>query len=197
MPLLEGDAETRCTLAEFEAGYDYALGIDVILRFNSGMESTLQEKFLFTRFKTVTVEYMQDWANDVRGDWFKMRAQYYFVGYDRNKSCTFQDWILLNWPATQQATAQNLIAWDCRPNLEDGARANFRFAHFDIFPPFCVVACSDLSRTLDRTIAAIEDGIAPVEMRQLKMALEAHIPENNHAQRSTVARAMGVSGRTR
>ena len=143
MPLCPDEREMQCSKEEFVAGYDYALGIDVILEFDIGMEATLQEKFLFTSFKTVTVEYYQNPDTRELGDWFRMRAQYYFVGYDRNKALDFQDWILLDWPATMRATAQRRIHWLDRTNAQDGARATFRYAGFEQFPPDCVVASSD------------------------------------------------------
>ncbi|GAJ20241.1 unnamed protein product, partial [marine sediment metagenome] len=48
MPLMPGEETIDCAMKEFEAGYDYQLGIDVILRPVAGGEGTLQEKFLFT-----------------------------------------------------------------------------------------------------------------------------------------------------
>ena len=140
--LLPGYEEMRCTSEEFTAGYDSQLGIDVILNFESGMTSTLQEKFLFTKFKTVTVEYMQDWRQEIPGDWFNLRAQYYFVGYDRINANTFQDWIILNWSVAQQLTTEGLIPWQLLYNKFDGARANAKFAKFDDFPARCVLARS-------------------------------------------------------
>ena len=142
MPLSPGEGEIRCTPEEFEAGYDKDLGVDVIFRFKSGMEATLQEKFLFTRFKTVTVEYMQNWRIEEPGDWFHMKAQYYFVGYDRTEAYTFQDWILLDWAAVQRATNTGTLRWEERRNRKDGAQASFKFAQFDAFPRTCIVANS-------------------------------------------------------
>lgn len=140
LPLLPGDSEIRCTLDEFMAGYDAKLGIDVILTFASGMQSTIQEKFLYTNNTTVTVEYMQDPSKDVHGDWFNMRADYYFVGYDRTNAFAFQDWILLDWPATKRATEQGRIQWIDKQNTRDGAMASFRYISFDDIPSECIVA---------------------------------------------------------
>jgi hypothetical protein len=128
------------TLAEFEAGYDRFLGIDVILTFADGEEATLQEKFLEKDYRTVTVEYMQNPITQEKGDWFKMKCDYYFVGYDRIEGRYFQDWIMLHWSHARQLTAQGRITWDLLSNKRDGARANFRSAHFSTFPPECVVA---------------------------------------------------------
>lgn len=143
MPLMPGTELLKCTKAEFEAGYDYALGIDVILRLVNGQEMTLQEKFLTTTFKTVTVEFMQNPKTGERGDWFNMKAQLYFTGYDHEEALDFQEWILLNWPNTQMEPS---IDWKIRYNGRDGACASFKYAHFSQFPPHCVVACSDDSR---------------------------------------------------
>jgi len=85
MPLLPGYERIKCTLDDFKAGYDYELGIDVNFNFTSGMTATLQEKFLYVKHKTVTVEYMQNWRTKEQGDWFNMKPQYYFVGYDRRE----------------------------------------------------------------------------------------------------------------
>ncbi len=156
----------HCSKDDFLAGYDCALGIDVILGLANGTVATLQEKFLYTKFKTVTVEYMQNPHTGERGDWFNMKPQYYFVGYDRyhhdcfdkiarrdkeqlvmeasesglcptcKKAFTFQDWILLDWAAVQR----EVLPWKLKPNNEDGARANFRYLNFHLFPPQCIVA---------------------------------------------------------
>ncbi len=72
MPLLPEDEVIECSKEEFQAGYDYQLGIDVIIRPQNGSESTLQEKFLFTDWNTATVEHCQDWMTLEPGDWFKL-----------------------------------------------------------------------------------------------------------------------------
>jgi hypothetical protein len=139
MPLEDGVESLMVSKDQFMAGYDYALGIDVILKFSAGSEMTLQEKFLFTKYKTVTVEYMQDWRTGEQGDWFNMKCQLYFVGYDSVKSGKFTDWVLLDWPRVQMATMQNRINWSERRNQNDGARASFRYADMYSFPPDCVL----------------------------------------------------------
>lgn len=132
MPLEIGDELLRVDLNSFESGYDKFLGVDVMLGFESGQSATMQEKFLFTTFNTVTVEYMQDWRTGERGDWFKMKAQYYFTGYVRNNE--FTNWIVLDWPSTIRATAQNKIKWGERQNMRDGARSSFRYCPIQDFP---------------------------------------------------------------
>lgn len=138
-PLEPSDDELRCTKEEFEAGYDYQLGIDVILKFTSGNTATIQEKFLFTLYRTVTVEYWQDWRTQEPGDWFNMKCQYYFTGYDEKKSGLFNDWIMLDWARVMLATSQGRIRWNEKPNKEDGARASFRYVPFHELPTDTIV----------------------------------------------------------
>ncbi|MBA7568640.1 hypothetical protein ES708_10374 [subsurface metagenome] len=148
MPLLPGDEEVNCTLEEFEAGYDYQLGIDVILRPVAGGEGTLQEKFLFTDFDTVTIEHCQDWLTLEKGDFFKLKANYYFVGYDPTGCLQFGPWVLLDWPRLQRATAQGRIKWRLRGNLKDKARASFMYVKMDELPADVRVASSNLAYSL-------------------------------------------------
>jgi len=140
MPLLPGEETIECTTEEFQSGYDYQLGIDVILRPQGQGESTMQEKFLFTDYYTVTVEHCQDWLNLDPGDWYRLKAQYYFVGYATKGSARFDRWILLDWPRLQRATAQHRIPWRLRGNLRDRARASFMFVEFGKLPPDVIVA---------------------------------------------------------
>lgn len=139
MPLAEGDYDWRVEKKEFIAGYDHLLGIDVIFTFQGGQEATLQEKFLNTNYNSVTVEYMQNPSTGEQGDWFKMKCDYYFVGYDQFRTNRFQSWILLNWPMTRQLTNQGKITWYDKQNTKDGARASFRYVHFNSLPECCIV----------------------------------------------------------
>lgn len=139
MPLADGEHELKVTKNEFEAGYDHLLGIDVIFTFRNGMECTMQEKFLTAKYQTVTVEHMQNPSTGEKGDWFTMKCDYYFVGYDREQKYDFQEWIMLNWPIVRQLTNQNKINWQLNKNKEDGARADFKYASFCQFPKECIV----------------------------------------------------------
>jgi len=142
MPLMPGEETIDCTLKEFEAGYDYKLGIDVILRHVAGSESTLQEKFLFTDYNTVTIEHCQDWLLLEKGDWFKLKANYYFVGYDPTGCLQFDPWVLLDWPRVQRVTAERRIPWRLRGNYKDKARASFMYVKMDELPEDTCVASS-------------------------------------------------------
>ena len=147
MPLLPGEEVMDCTREEFEAGYDYQLGIDVIIRPQGQGESTMQEKFLFTTYHTVTVEHCQDWMTLEPGDWFKLKAEYYFVGYGKNRQ-QFAPWVLLDWPRLQRATAQGRIKWHLRGDYTDNARASFIFLDMDKLPADVRVASSNRAYSL-------------------------------------------------
>ncbi len=123
--------------------YDRHLGIDVVLRLANGRALTLQEKFLTTTFNTVTVEYMNDAARGVPGDWFSMKTQLYFVGYVDQATMTWRRWLLLNWPAVVIQTERGALVWEERVNQNDAARASFRYAPMASFPASCVVASSE------------------------------------------------------
>ncbi len=136
--LLPGLEYVKCTPEEKFARYDIEFGVDVILNFTNGQRATIQEKVLTTQFSTVTVEYYQDWRNEIPGDWFNLMCDFYFVGYTNSRPNELDRWILLDWNKVKMAG--DIIRWQARENQGDGAMANFRYVHFDAFPPDCVVA---------------------------------------------------------
>ena len=140
--LSDGSDTIECTLDEFQAGYDKFLGIDVLLSFKNGMTLTMQEKFLTTRYDTVTVEYYNNPRTGDTGDWFDLKAQLYFVGYwDKNKSTKgFHKWILLDWVRVVAATQKELIPWQEQGNNHSAARASFKFVGFHAIPDSCIIA---------------------------------------------------------
>ena len=139
---MPGEETKDCTREEFVAGYDSKLGIDVFLRLLTGFECTLQEKFLFTGWNTVTVEYYQNRLTKEPGDWFKLNVSYYFVGYDPTQCLQFHPWVLLDWTGVQRATAQGRITWRLKPCSEDNARASFKYVKMDELPTDVCVASS-------------------------------------------------------
>jgi hypothetical protein len=139
-PLDDGDKNLDCSSDEFNAGYDKELGIDTILRTKAGQILTLQEKFLFTPFNTVTVEYMQNPKTQERGDWFDIKCQLYFVGYDYPQTGTrFVSWVLLDWARVVMATQRGDLKWKLRRNKWDGARADFKYTPIKDIPKYCVI----------------------------------------------------------
>ena len=139
-PLCPDVAQVNCSLKEFEAGYDHALGIDVVFKFANGTTATLQEKFLTTDWDTLTVEYMQDPDNNIPGDWFNMKCQYYFVGYydTSHRELGFDRYAMVNWVDLQRYP----LRWhDGRNNREVcGARASFRYVSIYAIPDRCIIA---------------------------------------------------------
>lgn len=125
------------TPAEKLARYDIEFGIDVILNLANGQTCTVQEKILTTRYHTVTVEYYQDHQNQVPGDWFKLKCDFYFVGYIGHRtSGRLLRYILLDWNRVKLSN----IEWQVNQNHKDNARANFRYTSFENFPANCIIA---------------------------------------------------------
>jgi hypothetical protein len=142
-PLAEGDITVDVVRGTWEASADMHLGIDTRIRFReTGLTASLQEKFLFTNYNTVTIEYMQDPIAGVQGDWFSLNCQYYFCGYANESRTKFDRWILLDWPRTQRATNKLMIPWRTGQNSHDNAKASFRFVDFNRIHKTCIVASS-------------------------------------------------------
>lgn len=145
-PLLLGEEVIECTKEEFEAGYDYQLGIDLILRGSELGEATMQEKFLFTGFNTITIEHCQDWLTLEPGDWFKLKSQYYFVGYDEQQlTGSLTPWVLCDLARLRRATGQRRIPWKLRGDYTERARASFMYCEFEKLPPDVLAASSERS----------------------------------------------------
>lgn len=134
MPLLPTTEHIEISKEDFAAGYDRFLGIDVHLKTERQLAFTLQEKYLYEKnYHHVTVEYMQDHERDTPGDWFNLRCQLYFVGYDRYLTGEFDEWVLLNWVSFQMAI-ENGLQFDVRKNGKDGARASLACVPFRALP---------------------------------------------------------------
>lgn len=140
MPLLPGEVTVDCTKAQVKARYDWREGIDVLLYFESGSKTTLQEKFLYTSFHTATFEDKKD--NGSPGQWYTCTAQYYFVSYDERPPIGFEEWRLLDLPELHRLDAQGKIPWGFRQNLKPGRRNWFRFVKFSAIPDSAVIASS-------------------------------------------------------
>jgi len=140
-PLVDGYERIECTLEEFKAGYDRFLGVDVLLTLETGQVLTLQEKFLMTSFRTATVEYYQRPQAQEEGDWFKLKCQLYFVGYNYpSPDNQFSTYVLLDWPRVVLATAQDRITWRVRGNQRQNAMANFKYCEIEGIPEDCTIA---------------------------------------------------------
>jgi len=109
---------------------DREFAVDVEIKLPTGHILLGQEKFLSSRYAskaTVTVEYEQNQYTGEKGDWFRLAAQLYFVGYFTPDGQHFKPWILLNWPAVVLATLQGKIVWEDSQNHDGRALASFRW----------------------------------------------------------------------
>lgn len=136
-PLMPGTEIRNPKKEEVMASYDYQEGIDLILNFADGTKATLQEKYLFSNYRTATFTEHQ---KNKFGEWYTCTAQYYFVGYARNmrgNDYSFQEWILLDLLRIHLAE----IDWKFGNNRMDGYLGiKFRYAHIDEIPKECIVA---------------------------------------------------------
>ena len=124
---------------------DISFAIDVRITMPNDMIITGQEKSLshkYSSFGTVTVEYMQDWQNEVSGDWFKLAPQFYFVGYCNKDNNGFMPWVLLNWLEVILSSNNNKIAWIDQQNKDGRAKASFKYTKMKSLPDNCLIACS-------------------------------------------------------
>ena len=124
---------------------DIQFAIDLQITFPCGFILLGQEKFLSAeqaKYKTLTVEFMQDPKTGEGGDWFKLAAQFYFCGYFTRDQKDFDPWVLVNWPAVVLATHTGQIKWGERQNMDGRARASFRFCYIHALPVACIIASS-------------------------------------------------------
>lgn len=122
---------------------DKEFGIDVTITMYSGMVLTGQEKFLshnYAKYRSVTIEYMQNPITGERGDWFKLAPMFYFVGYMTESGGGFYPWVLVNWPAIVLATGKGKVIWLENANKDGHARASFRYTIMDKIPSDCIIA---------------------------------------------------------
>lgn len=129
--------------SEDEAILDIKFALDVKLTLTTGQILLGQEKFLserYSKFRSITVEYMQNSAE--QGDWFKLGAQFYFVGYYNRDGNAFEPWIMFNWPNVVMETHYGNIEWEDNKNKDGRAQASFKWCAMGKFPEWCIVASS-------------------------------------------------------
>jgi len=127
---------------------DRVLAIDIQIRQSSGLILTGQEKFLsyeYAKYRTVTIEHMQNPKTNEQGDWFKLASQFYFCGYEEPNKKTFNPWVILDWSKVVIETEAGRIKWREGQNKDGHARATFRFTSMDSIPAICVIAKSEES----------------------------------------------------
>jgi hypothetical protein len=150
MDLLESNKTTECDTGDLIGRYDLVEGIDIILRFKDGTKGTLQQKTLFSDFKTVTFEEYKN--SNKPGAWYYCTAQYYFVIYTNESqeqlknilysddfSCSIRDAMLINLAELHKLSLNNSIKWNENRNRNDGRRSPFRYIFYNDVPDSCII----------------------------------------------------------
>lgn len=124
---------------------DRFFAIDVSLTMSNGQILTGQEKFLSptcARFRSITVEYMQNHQTNEPGDWFKLAPMFYFVGYFTPDYRRFDPWVLIDWPRLVLESNAGRVTWLDNRNKDGMARASFRYTIMDKLPTSCIIGSS-------------------------------------------------------
>jgi hypothetical protein len=136
-------------IERFELDDSYVLdkyfAIDVRITLPNDQILLGQEKFLshkYARYRSMTVEYMDDPAINKQGDWFKLGAQFYFTGYFNEKGDDFEPWVMANWTNIVTETVDGNIRWSHNENKNGRARANFTYTYMEQLPDTSIIACS-------------------------------------------------------
>lgn len=130
---------------------DREYAIDIQFTLGNGMKMTGQEKF--RRFETwreqhnrpqyadVTVEFYNDPALKVQGDWFNLASQFYFAGFASKDEACFDRYVFLDWLQVVLETAHGNICWKTLNQADGRAKASFQYTPFRLLPAKCVIAC--------------------------------------------------------
>jgi hypothetical protein len=130
---------------EDDAVLDKYFAIDVKLTLPSGQILLGQEKFLsheYANYKSVTVEHYQNPMTGEHGDWFKLAAQFYFIGYLTADRTAFDPWVLIDWLQIVVKTLHGEIQWRNNGNTKSNARASFRYTNMVALPKSCIISSS-------------------------------------------------------
>lgn len=145
MPLQDGISIEECeTVKDAKAKYDYIDGIDCFVNFQNGHRASIQEKFLFTDYKTATFTDTNKYGK--LGSFYTCISQYYFVAYavDYPNDKAFRDYILIDFPGLVRWDAAKGLNWKINSNNYQGLeRINFRYLYYNEIPKPLVVYSSD------------------------------------------------------
>ena len=122
---------------------DQQFAIDVTIIMDNGMVLNGQEKFLsynYSKYNSLTVEFMQDPLTDEKGDWFKLAPQFYLCAYFNEAQTDFIKYILIYWPKLVIHTNNNVIDWRLNVNNNGRAKASFKWINFNNIPDDCIIA---------------------------------------------------------
>jgi len=118
-------------------------GVDGDLYFGDGSRLTFQAKALeprYATFGTITIEYYNDPATGLIGDWFTCMAQIYVCGYTLEDYSGMRPWAVVDYPALKIASQQGRIPWLVRQNSKTSAMANFKYVTIDHLPKSVLIA---------------------------------------------------------
>lgn len=138
LPLAHGSEHKFVGKADIGAMYDMIEGIDVILTLTDGSRVTLQEKVLFTTFRTATFEIKKSSGNP--GAWFYCTAQLYFVGYVSPDTGQVASYVLIDLARLKIEHNRNTLKWQYRKNNKEGRKEEFMFIKFDDIPTSCIIS---------------------------------------------------------
>jgi hypothetical protein len=138
LPLQSGSQYKYACKADIGAMYDMIEGIDVILTLADGSKITLQEKVLFTTFRTATFETKK--GSGSQGAWFYCTAQLYFVGYVSQDTGLVTSYVLIDLARLKIEHNRNALKWQYRKNNKDGRKEEFMYIMFDDIPNSCIIS---------------------------------------------------------
>jgi len=116
---------------------DQKFCIDITITMPNGMILNGQEKFLsfkYAKYASLTIEYMQNFKTEERGDWFKLASQFYFCGYLNKNQDEFVKYILTDWTKFVIYTNKNKLRWNLNENKDGKAKASFKYIYFTDVP---------------------------------------------------------------
>lgn len=120
---------------------DTEYSMDVTLTLTTGIQLSLQEKFLYTNYHTLTIEFLND-ENNLResGDWFNLaNVQMYFIAYfPKSYEDRLTLWVLID---LEKLWKTNEIDWCYNRNKKGNATASFLYTNFLNLPDDCIMAC--------------------------------------------------------
>lgn len=139
--------EIRYMNGREERELDILDGIDLLLRpptverINKGQEKVLDYDKRYWR--ALTVEYMNDPVTGELGNFFTMKAEFYFCGYFTGPDHTVIDpWVIVRWGTMRRLTRSIDIPWTGPMPNRGRAKANFLFVEFTHIPEECILSCS-------------------------------------------------------
>jgi len=136
---VNADAIERCTGSILDRNF----AIDMRIRFGNGSQITGQEKALtygFYRFRTFTIEFMQNRFTREKGEFFHIASQFYLHGYSDSTGIGFAEWYLLDIVKLIPIIA-SYSEWELSQHTLSAGRSNATFLviEYDKLPPEVII----------------------------------------------------------